>query len=382
MSTDLDTRLRSLTELSPPSTAALGTEELHRRASKRQQRSLALRTIPVAVVVLAVLGALAMQSRATTTEVLVGPPYGGTTADGTTETSDTGEISARDREVIDFLRTAAELRHQLEREMVLSAVYASTDADVGRNALEDQRAATDVAVEAYTEGAARVSGSATGDESPLVEAITQADNRVTRLETNRTSVDAIQTDALGLIEAYGNTTAGLQGIAVGYLHGVQDPDVFRDVLSASNLGTVAQISATGAATTTVAVLIGYYPAILPKGANPLVEKGDCGDDPAGAGSACPVYNRALRLSNERDRAAADFHAFANPEQKQTYRAADAGSDYDQLLASAFEDGVGLNDLTGAVPGSERIDPEQWRDVALQRIDRLASAERRLYDSVA
>ena len=81
MSTDLDTRLRSLSELSPPSHAPLGASELHRRATKRQQRAIAARAVPAVIVVVALLaGAVALAGRSTTTDVVVGPPGRGSDA--------------------------------------------------------------------------------------------------------------------------------------------------------------------------------------------------------------------------------------------------------------------------------------------------------------
>ena len=375
MSTDLDTRLRSLSELSPPSHAPLGASELHRRATKRQQRAIALRAVPAVIVVVALLaGAVALAGRTTTTDVVVGPPE-------TTEGPDASGLSERDLEVIGFLRTAAELRHQLDREMVLSAAYASTGGESGRTELATQRGATDAALAAYDAGAATVVPELTGDDAPMSEAIKQADNRLLRLDTNRRSVDAIQTDALGQINAYANTSAALQAIAVGYLQSVDDPDAFRGVLSASNLGAVAMTTATTAAILTIPVEIGYYAAGLPKGANPEVIRADCADDAEAAGNGCPVFADALASNIDGDELEATFLNFASGEQKQLYRAADAGSDFDQMKATAFDDGIGRNDLRGTSPGSIPIDPATWRAAALQRIDRLAEAEQELYARV-
>ena len=371
MSTDLDTQLRSLSELSPPSHGPLGASELHRRATKRHQRAIATRAVPAVIVVVALLaGAVALAGRSTSTDVVVGPPE-------TTEGPDASGLSERDQEVIGFLRSAAELRHQLDREMVLSAAYASTNGERGRAELEVQRGATDVALAAYATGAATVAREPTGDDAAMTEAIKQADNRLLRLDTNRRSVDAIQTDALGQVEPFAQTAAALQGIAVGYLQGVDDPDAFRSVLSASNLGNYATTKAGVAATLTIPVEIGYYAAILPKGSNPEVARADCGDDPAGAGNVCPVFADAIARNVDGDQLEATFLNFASGEQKQMYRAADAGSDFDPMLASVFDDGVGINDLRGTAPGSMPIDPLAWRAAALQRIDRLAAVEQEL-----
>jgi hypothetical protein len=378
MSTDLDTRLRGLTELSPPTHGPLGAEELHQRATRIQRRALATRAIPAAIIVVALLaGAVALRERSTSTDVVVGPPDAaeGTEAEG---------LSDADREGVTFLITVAELRHQVDRENVLSAVYGATAGASGRTELDAQRVATDAAVEAYDVQAAAVGARQTepGANAALTESVKQADNRIERIGTNRQSVDTFQSDPHGLIDAYWNTSASLADIPRAYAQAVDEPDVFRTVFSAMNLGIVNATNASVSALLTVPVEIGYYPGYWGGSANPGdVAKGLCGENPSGAGDSCRSFQQALDQQVDLDQADQMFQQFATSGQKQAFRAADAGSEFDQLKASAFEDGNGVNDLRGVAPGSTAIDPLTFRAAALARIDRFAAAERQIYQSL-
>jgi hypothetical protein len=374
MSTDLDTRLRSLTDLSPPSQEPLGTEELHRRATRRQQRALALRAVPAIVVVVAVLaGAVALRSRSTTTDVVVGPP-------DTTEGA--RDLAEHDRQVLAFLGTVIDLRHEVERELVLSAVFSGSEGTNARDELPVQRAATDAAVQRYQDGLAALHPSLDpgGADAALDEAIDQANNRVERLAAQRTSVDAGQTSGYADVEAYESLALALNALPQGYLREVDDPDVFRGLFTVSNLGAVTSATAATAGSLTVAVEVGFYADELIPAAGHAA-KGRCGDDPAGAGNSCMAYFEAVERNRQREGLDQTFQAYATGEEKQRYRLADAGTDYHQLVAAAFEDGVGINDLRGGDPGSVPVDLVTWRTAALDYLDRLARAERDLFDRI-
>ena len=139
MSTDLDTRLRGLTELSAATRPPLGADELHQRASRNQRQAVARRAIPAAIVVLALLaGAVVVRSQSSSSDVLVSPP-------DSTETTDEAGLSAEDQQVVDLAKVTTALAGQIDREMLLSSTYAATGGAVGEDELRAQRAATDEA---------------------------------------------------------------------------------------------------------------------------------------------------------------------------------------------------------------------------------------------
>lgn len=372
MSTDLETRLRSLSELSPPSHAALGASELHRRASRRQQRTIALRAVPAVVVVVALLaGALALANRTATTDVLVGPD--------TTEAPDSAALSERDHQVIDVADSASEIATEIDREMLLSATFTATGGSTGEDGLLEQRGVTDRADAAFR---ARLDEIDPASISPEVdESVKQALNRLDRLETNRLSVDQFQTDPSTAIEMYANTTTALIDVTMRLGFAVRRADVMRGILAASYAGAAAAQTNLASATLTISIEVGFYGAWVSNAPPATIAKFDCGDDPEGAEDACPAYWQALGAEQERSRNEQMFFGFATGQQKQWYRAADAGSDYDTLVASAFEDGIGINDLTGTVPRSIPIDPTAWRAAALRRLDRFAAFQQQLFASI-
>jgi hypothetical protein len=371
MSTDLDARLRSLSELSPPSHAPLGASELHRRATQRRQRSIALRAVPAVVVVVALLaGAFALAGRSTSTDVVVGPP------DGT----DAADLSPQDRLTLDLARSAADLAHQLDRETILSATYLATEGTAGVDELRSQRQATDRSDAAFHAAVAAASG---GSLPPEVdESVRQAVNRLDRLATNRLSTDGFQAPPLSVLEQFSNTTATLVDLQVKLALTSNRIEVLRGLLASGYASIEIAAGNRMAVQLTPSVEVGYFAEWTgPASAPPTPSRGACGDDAAGAGSSCPAYWDALQAQDAQAVGEQNFLSVATGAQKQSYRAAHTGSDHDQLVAAAFDDGFGRNDLRGSAPGSVPIDPATWRRSALDRADRLRSFQLQIIDSI-
>jgi signal transduction histidine kinase len=284
----------------------------------------------------------------------------------------------RVNELTEFTEASSLLVKELQLEGLYSAVYASTDGKRGTTELEAQRQKTDAALVGYTQSLEAVQPGR--DDEAVAESIKQADNRLERLDTNRRSVDSVQTDALGQIGPYQSSTGALIDVNLKVAYSVDDPELARGLQTVSNLAIVTQDEARVASILSISVEIGYYAQVLPKGADPKTEKGECGDDPLSAGPACPVYDDALKANNDVGQAEALFLNTASGEQKQTYRAADAGSDYDQLKANAFENGNGINDMRGTVDRSEPVDPGEWMTASTTRIDRLYQAQEKMLAS--
>jgi len=370
---ELDTRLRGLTELSPPSRSPLGADELHQRASRNQRRAVVLRAVPAAMIVVVLLaGAMALRSRDTGSEITVTNP-------DTPATTSTG-LSERDQEMLSFLVTAADLRHELNRESVLTAVYGGSSRTSSADELGAQRVVTDDAMSRYRQA---VTAARPGEESPaLAEAITQADNRLSRIDTLRRSVDDAASKIYDILEGYANTVTAVGQVPIQFLQGVEQPALFRGVLTASNYGTLADLEAATASSLTVAVEVGFFPFTLDLIGSGPSRTGSgvagCGEDAQAAGSQCPAFAEPLQRQTDTDQAAMTFETFANPNQKMLARAASAGNRYDELRRAAFNDGVGQNDLRGTTPLSRAIDPTEWRAAALEHIDRMADVERQLY----
>ena len=143
----------------------------------------------------------------------------------------------------------------------------------------------------------------------------------------------------------------------------------------SNLATVTQDEAEVASILTISVEIGFYAEILPKGADPETAPRAAAATPipAGAGDACPVYaDAARRQQRPATRPTTVFQTTATrraeadlPRRRRRLRLRRAQA------PTAFENGVGINDMTGA-------DPAQHRDrsrragspAATDRINRL------------
>jgi signal transduction histidine kinase len=290
------------------------------------------------------------------------------------EASDAERVS----QLTEFTGATSLLVKELQLEGLYSSVYTSTGGTRGKTELDTQRAKTDAALAGYADSLETVQPGR--DDEAVAESVKQADNRLLRLDTNRRSVDSVQTDALGQIGPYQNTTAALLDVNLRVAYSVDDPELARGLQTVSNLATVTQNESRVASILSISVEIGFYASVLPKGADPRTEKGLCGDDAEGAKDSCPVYAEALSANVDKDQAEVLFLNTASGEQKQTYRAADAGSEFDQLKANAFENGNGINDMRGTVDGSEPIDPEKFLTSAANRIDRLFQAQEKMLAS--
>src|SRR5690349_13323561 len=139
---ELDGRLQTLTRLSPPTTDELGADVLHERATRVRRRSQLALAVPAAALVVVVLAAaLALRTRSAAEETVpAGPPDQVSTGPST--------LSARDRELLDWVGTSTALRDELALEMLASTTYASTNKS-NPGALAEQRPKTDAAYAAF-----------------------------------------------------------------------------------------------------------------------------------------------------------------------------------------------------------------------------------------
>ena len=375
---DLETRLRSLGELSPPTRPLLDCETMHVGASRMQRRQQLMVAIPSILLVVVVLASAVALRNSQPTQVSVAGPN----QLATQGTAAPAGLTDRDRALIDVVEATIRLRHELLLEELEAASYASTNKAVGN--LTPQRTRTDAALQTFQE---KVTSVDPGRESQAMEdALKQADNRIRSVPTIRKSVDAIQTDASRLVMDYRVTSADLVTIERALLHSTDSPRLFRGVFSATNLGAVTDHEAATASLITIAVEIGYYPAVLPTGNQPAAAKNNplgegCGEDAAKAGDQCPLHRDAQVANTNFAQADNAFDDMASAEQKQIKRFADAGLKYDELKRHAFEDGQGYNDLRGTVNGTTAIDPAEFRQAARDRIDKLFDAEIKVIDAI-
>jgi hypothetical protein len=374
--TDLENRLHSLGELSRPTRPALGVDELHRGAERVNRRRQLMVAMPSVVVGLALAaGALALRGEA---PVAVD-------ATGTTLTSAvpgaTAGLTDRDRELLDFVRATVDLRQQVVLESIETARFTSTPTTP--RDLAPQRNKTDEAIATFRETVAAVEP---GRDFPSAsDALKQFDNRIRQLPTLRHAADGVQNDALGLIEMYKATLDDLLSTERGVVAGTSSPALFRRLLSHANLGSVTNAESQTAALLTASVEIGYYATVLPGGSSKVPERSigiasyGCDDDALAAGDRCKSYKHAIEANDAFSLAETMFDSYADIEQKQIKRTADAGLRYDDLKRAAIDDGVGRNDLRGTSPGSVAVDPDEFRNASVERLTRLFDAERRLLD---
>lgn len=375
---ELEARLRSLGELSPPTSPLLDCQTMHVGASRMQRRQQLMVAIPSILLVVVVLAsAVALRNNTPLDLSVAGPNQVATQG-----TAAPAGLTDRDRELLDFAESTIRLRHELHLEALDAASYTSTNKAVG--SLSAQRSRTDAAQVTFS---AKVTASDPGRESQMTkDALAQADNRLKSLSAVRLSVDGIQTDAVRLAQAYSSISLDLGSVLRSLALATDNPRMFRGLMSLANLGRVSNAETTTAAILTVSVEIGYFAALLPTGAQPspardAVPGAGCGEDASGAGDRCPAYAEAIKANDEMSRDEQAFDEMANGQQKQIKRTADAGSSYDELKRHAFEDGQGHNDLRGTQPGTTAVDPAGWRQVTRDRVTKLFTAELQTLDTI-
>jgi len=368
---ELEGRLQTLTRLSPPTTEPLGADVMHERAARARRRSqLALAVPAAALVVLMVAAALALRTRAPAEVTLpAGPPD---------QLSAGPAPGGRADELVDWVSRSVALRDELAAEMVATATFSST-AKSNAAGLARQRARTDVAATAFSAQSDRVD---IGREGPSVrDAQKQFQNRIKSLPTIRQSVDTLQTDAPRMVDSYAAVISDLTSIERGLLNNINDPSLFRGLFDHVNLTTVTNLEAKTAALLTIAVEIGFYPAVLPTAATPRANRTSalgrgCRDDAAAAGDDCALYKDAITANKDLADADQNFEEYATAPQKQLKRLSEVGLTYDQLKRAAFEDGRGYNDLAGGA-GTTPVGADAFGPATARRLAALATAERQI-----
>jgi hypothetical protein len=369
--TDLEHRLQSLGELSRPSRAALGVDELHRGAERVKRRRQLMVALPGVVVVLALAaGALALREDAPVRIDAAGPPA--------------TSLTDRDKELLDFVRATVDLRHELILESFDAVSFAANGG--GTFDLAPQRSRTDLARQSFEATLTRVDPGR--DSVEVRDSLVQVANRFKQLPVIRASVDGVQNDALGLLAQYQSAIGDLLRNEQGIIFSTNAVLLLRGLLSHQNLGAVTDAEARTAASLMISVKIGFYASTLPGGSVRVpikdAEPVGCNADAADAREKCKSYTSVLDAMSDVSRAEGTFDEYPTRtgKQGQIKRVADASAErYRGLTKLALEDGQGRNDLTGLAPGSTAIDPAAFRAAAEERIALLITAERQVLDLI-
>ena len=371
---DLESRLRSLGELSPPTSPLLDCETMHVGASRMQRRQQLMVAIPSILLVVVVLAsAVVLRNNQGGLLDSAGNPATGTAAPV--------PLTARDRELLDVTEAAIRLR----RELLLESLDAATYATINRTTdVKAQRTRTDAALTTFED---RVESIDPGRDSQQVkDALKQFDNRAKSLTTIRRAVDVVQTDAARLTDEYAMAAIDLASVQRAILQSVDNPPLFRGLWTLKNLGEVTTAEARTASLLTIAVELGYFAAVLPASTqitpaknNPLGE--GCGDDAAGGGDQCKLYKDAVAHNSEAALAERDFDDFATGAQKKLIRFGDADLKYSELSRHAFEDGQGHNDLRGTQPGTTPVPVDEWRSASRDRVNTRIDTELKTLDEI-
>src|SRR3954447_6612405 len=119
---------------------------------------------------------------------------------GVSQRLDTAKSAQRVEQLAEMAATSANLSHELQNEAVLSGAFMASGGTQWADELATQVAATDQAVGTYQSTLKRIDPGK--DSEDLKKAVAAVDDRLKNLDTQRRSVQGIETETSQIIEQY------------------------------------------------------------------------------------------------------------------------------------------------------------------------------------
>ena len=268
---------------------------------------------------------------------------------GVSERRADADEANRVEQLAEFAQANAELTQQLELESLASAVYMSygdatgpaADAQAAAKvAMDEQRAATDAAVESYQ--SVRESTNPGEGEPEILNALDGATGRLEGLDTVRASVDDLQTDPPRAADQYNSTVSALVDVNVEVAKAADQPELARGLASFVNLGRVKAATAQEASLLAIVVQQGRYNRLAGahrRRALRLRHHRRGPGDLAGRGRVLPPSTLdVIAAQAQIAQSSGVFEENATIEQKQIVRDAEAGQDFSVYETRIIEAG--------------------------------------------
>ena len=277
---------------------------------------------------------------------------------GVSQRLDTASSAKRVEELAQMAAADANLANEIQREAIYSAAYMASGGRSWADELATQRKATDAAKDTYNATEDRIDPGKDSDD--LKKAVAAVADRLNKLDTQRRSVDGIETETSKTIEQFVDPTSSTSGtlatLNTAIAQAAEDPTLSRGLTTYANLNRLKTAQSNQAALATSFASLtysddlpyGYFPQTWPT----TTRSGTpCQQVPG----ECVMYSRYLASAADIAQQEKIFNDAANASQKQLYRDSTAGkklADYEKQITD-----------TGTVPGTALNDTNSFVTVA-------------------
>ncbi|MGZ4709019.1 MAG: nitrate- and nitrite sensing domain-containing protein, partial [Acidimicrobiales bacterium] len=246
---------------------------------------------------------------------------------GVSQRLDTASSAKRVEQLAQMAAADANLANEIQREAVYSAAYMASGGKSWSDELATQRKATDAAKDTYNTTLTRINPGKDSDD--LKKAVAAVTDRLNKLDTQRRSVDGIETETSKTIEQFVDPTSSTSGtlasLNTAIAQAAEDPALSRGLTTYANLNRLKTAQSDQAALATSFASLaysdaepyGYFPQTWPtttRSGTPCQQvPGDC-----------VMYGRFLTSAQDIVQQEKIFNDAADASQKQLYRDSTAG----------------------------------------------------------
>ena len=269
-------------------------------------------------------------------------------------------------DVAGFVGATTDLLQQVEIEGLHAARFSgsaarSTNGDGDAAILGEltaQQASTDDAYAAFRDKTSVVDAATNGQA--VRDAIGDVQERFDGLEKTRQSVREQTYDGLAIAKSYGLLAEVLRDTVTKVAINLDNPKVSNRLQRVADLAALAVARGEIADRLAVAVEVGFFPEVLPKGSAQQARKltefagsgvnRECAENPAAAApDNCQIYLQILKAKAEADTVEERFADATKNDgsgDQADLRAQGDDTDFKDMVAKAVQSGKDTNDLTG------------------------------------
>ena len=250
----------------------------------------------------------------------------------------------RVQELAEMAQTSANLAHELQVEAYYSAAYMASGGSQWAAEKDGQRAKTDEARKAYESAINRINPAK--DSEDLKKAAGAVDDRLKNLDTQRRSVDGVETEAPTAIKQFSDISKALADLDTSIAQATDDPKLARGLNTFANLNRLEYTQANEAALLVAVSQIGFFPSTWPTPARPTAVPCE------NAQNGCDIYTKITAAAADVVQQTTIYNQAADGTQKQYLRDATAGKDLASVEKAVIETGtvdIATLNATNAVP---------------------------------
>ncbi|HEY5154590.1 MAG TPA: nitrate- and nitrite sensing domain-containing protein, partial [Acidimicrobiales bacterium] len=263
---------------------------------------------------------------------------------GVSQRLDVASSAQRVEQLATMAQTDANLAQELQAEAYYSAAYMASGGTKWAAEKDAQRLKTDQARQDYEAAIAKINPAK--DSEDLKKAVGAVDDRLKNLETQRRSVDGVETETPTAIKQYSDISKALSDLDTAIAQATDDPNLARGLNTFANLNRLKYTQANEAALLVAASQVGFFPATWPTPARP--DATAC----ANATNGCDIYTKITSASSDVVQQTTIYNQAADGTQKQYLRDATAGKNLATIEKQIIETGtvdVARLDASNAVP---------------------------------